>query len=501
MFENDADTNSSPSQNNDTNNTAAEYLRRAAQACAAGDAVLGMHLYLAAFEKATHGAYMPNDAAIDGLRQAWRLACKLKERSLAEYIFEKLEPYMTPDEVAECAEQLQRLALDKLEEFGLTREDLEDMTDMISQDFLGLSSAPFMMKVEHRETGAPSLMPFRKEERKAIEKAGGEPQLSEKAEGKAASVSNAEYIEKLTYRDIVGFRDAVKTMNGFGVGMQDDPQFQELVETLNVRHGLKKMPIIDTYLFRAPVREDANQFMSATLGEIGLPAIRMHMEENLQGMPVLCVMAQADNQPKLNAAKNAFEGGGILVLEDVDLWGSPLADAGSDEMGMFAYAQLSRGAREAINLIRSAVENPEVYVLASAGGDGEIDGFFYDLLDPVTVVDIDDPSPSERADLWIRIASEHPSMRSIDRSALVRYSAGMSRFDIYMAAREAVEDAYKASLVARRYMPVTADNMFEKLAAYQPLDSDEYRQLEDAVIEDFRAQIDRIDDLLNGMGD
>lgn len=501
MFENDADTNSSPSQNNDTNNTAAEYLRRAAQTCAAGDAVLGMHLYLAAFEKATHGAYMPNDAAIDGLRQAWRLACKLKERSLAEYIFEKLEPYMTPDEVAECAEQLQRLALDKLEEFGLTREDLEDMTDMISQDFLGLSSAPFMMKVEHRETGAPSLMPFRKEERKAIEKAGEEPQLSEKAEGKAASVSNAEYIEKLTYRDIVGFRDAVKTMNGFGVGMQDDPQFQELVETLNVRHGLKKMPIIDTYLFRAPVREDANQFMSATLGEIGLPAIRMHMEENLQGMPVLCVMAQADNQPKLNAAKNAFEGGGILVLEDVDLWGSPLADAGSDEMGMFAYAQLSRGAREAINLIRSAVENPEVYVLASAGGDGEIDGFFYDLLDPVTVVDIDDPSPSERADLWIRIASEHPSMRSIDRSALVRYSAGMSRFDIYMAAREAVEDAYKASLVARRYMPVTADNMFEKLAAYQPLDSEEYRQLEDAVIEDFRAQIDRIDDLLNGMGD
>lgn len=501
MFENDADTNSSPSQNNDTNNTAAEYLRRAAQACAAGDAVLGMHLYLAAFEKATHGAYMPNDAAIDGLRQAWRLACKLKERSLAEYIFEKLEPYMTPDEVAECAEQLQRLALDKLEEFGLTREDLEDMTDMISQDFLGLSSAPFMMKVEHRETGAPSLMPFRKEERKAIEKAGEEPQLSEKAEGKAASVSNAEYIEKLTYRDIVGFRDAVKTMNGFGVGMQDDPQFQELVETLNVRHGLKKMPIIDTYLFRAPVREDANQFMSATLGEIGLPAIRMHMEENLQGMPVLCVMAQADNQPKLNAAKNAFEGGGILVLEDVDLWGSPLADAGSDEMGMFAYAQLSRGAREAINLIRSAVENPEAYVLASAGGDGEIDGFFYDLLDPVTVVDIDDPSPSERADLWIRIASEHPSMRSIDRSALVRYSAGMSRFDIYMAAREAVEDAYKASLVARRYMPVTADNMFEKLAAYQPLDSEEYRQLEDAVIEDFRAQIDRIDDLLNGMGD
>lgn len=498
MFENDADTNSSPSQNNDTNNSSAEYLRRAAQACSAGDAVLGMHLYLAAFEKASHGAYMPDSAAIDGLRQAWRLACKLKERSLAEYIFEKLEPYMSPEEVAQSAEQLQRLALDKLEEFGLTREDLEDMTDMISQDFLGLSAAPFMMKVEHRESGAPSLVPLGKGGSKELRKASAEGKGAEQEDTQPAS---PEYLERLTYRDIVGFRDAIATMNGFGVGMQDDPQFQELVETLNVRHGLKKMPIIDTYLFRAPVREDANQFMTATLGEIGLPAIRMHMEENLQGMPVLCVMAQADNQPKLNAARNSFEGGGVLVLEDVDLWGSPIADAAADDMGMFTYAQLSRGAREAINLIRSAVENPEVYVLASAGGDGEIDGFFYDLLDPVTLVDIDDPSPSERADLWIRIATEHPSMRSIDRSALVRYSAGMSRFDMYMAAREAVEDAYKASLVARRYQPVKADNMFEKLAAYQPLDSEEYRQLEDAVIEDFRVEIDRIDDLLNGMGD
>lgn len=530
MFENDADTNSSPSQNNDKGNSSAEYLRRAGQACAAGDTVLGMHLYLAAFEKAANGAYVPESAAIEGLRQAWRLACALKERSLAEYIFEKLEPYMTPEEVAQSAEQLQRLALDKLEEFGLTRDDLEDMADMISQDFLGFAVPPVMMRVEHREIGSPSSALSRKEQPRDAQAATQAPdaasdgasrgsgpsqvpaaqapddtvgpgKVNASEKGMGQPLADVKFEERLTYRDIVGFRDAIAAMHSFGVGMQDDPQFQELVETLNVRHGLKKMPVIDTYLFQAPVREDANQFMTATLGEIGLPAIRMRMEENLQGMPVLCVMAQADRQPKLNAAKNAFEGGGVLVLEDIDLWGSPFADAGPDDMGMFAYAQLSRGAREAVNLIRSAVENPEVYVLASVGGDGEIDGFFYDLLDPVTVIDIDDPSPSERADLWIRIASEHPSMRAIDRSALVRYSAGMSRFGICMAAREAVEDAYKASLVARRYQPVKADRMFEKLAAYQPLDSEEYRQLEDAVVNDFRAELNRIDDLLNGTGE
>ena len=106
--------------------------------------------------------------------------------------------------------------------------------------------------------------------------------------------------------------------------MQHDERFQELVELLNARHGLDRMPASDALLFRSPAREDANRFMAATLGELGLPAIRMHMEENLQGMPVLCVMAQADRQPKLNAARNAFEGAGVLMLEDLDLWMSPM---------------------------------------------------------------------------------------------------------------------------------------------------------------------------------
>ena len=80
----------------------------------------------------------------------------------------------------------------------------------------------------------------------------------------------------------------------------------------------------------------------------------------------------------------------------------------------------------------------------------------------------------------------------------MRLSSRMPRYDIYMAAREAIEEAYKASLVARRYVPVTADNLFDKLAAYQPLDSDEYRALEDAVVRDFRRDLDHLDDLLKG---
>ncbi len=80
----------------------------------------------------------------------------------------------------------------------------------------------------------------------------------------------------------------------------------------------------------------------------------------------------------------------------------------------------------------------------------------------------------------------------------MRYSANMPRYDMYMAAREAVEEAYKLGLVTRKYQPVTRDNIFDKLAAYQPLDSREYHELEEAVVRDFRRDLSHIDDLLRG---
>ena len=71
-----------------------DYLLRAKDACAQGDAVLGMHLYLTAFEKAAGAAGDPSPEAVDALKKAWDLACDLKERSLAEYIFGKLDPFL-----------------------------------------------------------------------------------------------------------------------------------------------------------------------------------------------------------------------------------------------------------------------------------------------------------------------------------------------------------------------------------------------------------------------
>lgn len=636
MFE-DSGTSSSPSQNNEFDSSVGAYLARAVKACASGESELGLHLYLTAYEQGCKPDGRPSPDAAHALRKAWMLAVELKHRSLAEYIFEKLEPLLDANELSVCAEQLQRMALDKLQEFGLSREDLEDMTEMISQDYLGLGSPGRLMKIEHMTvpTGSLSSNPFVNHRSNASE-AADEPGAGERAQDGAASVSKPEAVEagatqdrsadgpvaqgevahagaaeqrdadepqgdddlkgyaaeneaagcaavgtealasaktpaaletpvasaepavpeapaasvepaaseapaasaepsaseapaasegtdastapaaaeassgalmdnadahavmstleNISYRDLAGYGRAISVMRDFGIGMQNDPHFQSLVRMLNRRHGFDRMPAADSFVFRAAAREDAHRFMTATLGEIGLPAIRMHMEENLQGLPVLCVMAQADHHPKMNAARNAIEGAGVLLLEDLDLWVSPLMEA-EEDYGVIMPG-LSRAAREAINLIRSAVENPEVFVLASAADTGEIEGFFFDLLEPLTVVDIDYPDEAERGELWDEIARDHPSLRELDRDELVRFTAGMPRYDIYMAARESVEDAYKESLMRRRYVPVALDNLYEKLAAYQPLDSDEYRALEDAVVADFaRGLDDDLDDL------
>ena len=120
MFEN---TNAPLGSRDEGAESPENYLARATAACEAGDARLGLHLYLAAFEQAAEASEVPSEDAIMGLKQAWRVACSTKERALAEYIFERLEPFLTNDEAEACATQLQGLAFDRLAEFGFSRDD------------------------------------------------------------------------------------------------------------------------------------------------------------------------------------------------------------------------------------------------------------------------------------------------------------------------------------------------------------------------------------------
>ena len=96
----------------------------------------GMHLYLAAFEQAVKGSLEPDEGE-GRTPSAWELACRSKGAVDAEYIFRAHGAVHGRWESMRCAEELQRLALDKLEEFGLSREDIEYGGDDL-RHFLGL---------------------------------------------------------------------------------------------------------------------------------------------------------------------------------------------------------------------------------------------------------------------------------------------------------------------------------------------------------------------------
>ena len=200
----------------------------------------------------------------------------------------------------------------------------------------------------------------------------------------------------------------------------------------------------------------------------------------------------------MNHAHNRFDGPGILVIDDLDTWAMPQIPESADGIAGFMMANMSRGAREAVNLIHSAVEDPDVYVLATATTQGDVDPFFYDLLEPISIIDIALPTDGERSAIWAEIMHDHPSMRGLDLAAITRFSAGLPRYDIYMAARAALEEAYKTGLVQRMYLPVTQQNVFDKIAACQPLDSDEYRAIEDEVVRTFRDELENLEDLIDG---
>lgn len=569
-------------------NSSQAYLQRAASAVEEGDIVLGIHLYLAAYERALRENRIPSEAVLEGMTKAWDLVIRAKQRSLAEYIFEKLEAFWTPEEMARHAQELQELAFDKLEEYGLDRSLVEDMADMVSQDLMDATddvlyrydgdvvdntALPLKrsakngqpsLKAENdklneasvkgsissgveQKTANPSsqnnpsddpasvskekdfaaLNPAALTSSSSEERNGGVhdednagvdkgaleiesavipsdsplaaafAQLTNLATGAAPKETQEAPQQQFNYRNLVGFDRAIASMAKLGVGRAKDPEFAQFLEMLNFRHGMPGMPGLGTLIFRSPAREDANCFMVATVGELGLPAVRMRLDRNAMGQVVLCVMASPNFKARLSGvSRSGFDSPTVVVLEDLDLWDLPFFDGSFDDVQSLLTIQLSRGAREALALVQAALTSPEATVLISASEPSEIDPFFWDLIGDHRFVDIDLPDEDERRKIWLSEQSQHPSMRGLNRGQLVDFSRGLSRFEIYAISNESVEEAYRESVAQNTFCAVETDKVLMRLSNFQPLESEEYKRMEDLAVDHFRKELANIDDLL-----
>lgn len=625
-MENNADFSNNSLSDNASNSSSA-YLRRAAAAADAGDFLLSIHLYMAAFERSLQESLVPSQAVLEGMDRAWGLAITTRQRSLAEYIFEKLEPYWTDDQTENRAEELQRLAFDKLEEFGLPRDAIEEMADMMADGtFFGEAIGPEVLfsfdgvdgsgsvsstpaahsahqsssttsttpaafatasplddevdLVEAHEIGSTEDVDGSSSSKEHAKTPSSDRSLSEalsSAEnmaniaqslledmvakategaagtgaatgvnasanagagtagtGAAASAANINPLEMLSslgitpveidaqalaqaaglapkdqtpqaprvnFSNIVGYDHAIETMGRLGIGKNNDPQFQDFVAFLNQRHGVTKPPALGTVLFSGDAREDISFFMVSTVSEMQTPALRMRMDRNALGQSVLVVMASSDFKTRINnVVKNGFEAPAVLILEDLDLWEMPDFEPNFDDMSGFMQAQVSRGAREAMMLVAMALESPDVTVFISARDPQAIDPFFSDLISTYEHVVIDLPDEEERKALWRAAQEEHPSMRGLDVEKLVRYSRYLSRYDINYVVGESVDEAYRKSLEANRFIAVHTEDILLRLSNYQAPESEEYQEMESYVIDHFSQELNRLsswEDLLS----
>ena len=625
-MENNADFSNNSLSDNASNSSSA-YLRRAAAAADAGDFLLSIHLYMAAFERSLQESLVPSQAVLEGMDRAWGLAITTRQRSLAEYIFEKLEPYWTDDQTENRAEELQRLAFDKLEEFGLPRDAIEEMADMMADGtFFGEAIGPEVLfsfdgvdgsgsvsstpaaHSAHQSSSTTSTTPaafaaasslddevdlVEAHEIESTEDVNGSSSSKEHAKtpssdrslsealssaenmaniaqslledmvakategaagtgaatgvnasanagagtagtGAAASAANINPLEMLSslgitpveidaqalaqaaglapkdqtpqaprvnFSNIVGYDHAIETMGRLGIGKNNDPQFQDFVAFLNQRHGVTKPPALGTVLFSGDAREDISFFMVSTVSEMQTPALRMRMDRNALGQSVLVVMASSDFKTRINnVVKNGFEAPAVLILEDLDLWEMPDFEPNFDDMSGFMQAQVSRGAREAMMLVAMALESPDVTVFISARDPQAIDPFFSDLISTYEHVVIDLPDEEERKALWRAAQEEHPSMRGLDVEKLVRYSRYLSRYDINYVVGESVDEAYRKSLEANRFIAVHTEDILLRLSNYQAPESEEHQEMESYVIDHFSQELNRLsswEDLLS----
>ena len=273
-----------------------DYLSRAQYAVESGDRILGIHLYLAAFEQSILENIVPSEESVNGMRAAWDLAVDARQHSLAEYIFEKLKPFVSAEELSRKADQLQDVALDRLEEFGFSREAIEDMAEMINDDLFNL---PPDLLYRYEDDNVPSPFSFLDLSSKSdsasnendaasiaeasdrAEEVKAEPIEPEQKEANPTAEADEEPLElpafplpnlkgakiahidlsgkkkkkkkapevHFDYSTIHGFSRAIEEMKRLGVGRMRDPQFKEFVKMLNFRHGVSRMPQLGTLVF------------------------------------------------------------------------------------------------------------------------------------------------------------------------------------------------------------------------------------------------------------
>jgi hypothetical protein len=464
------------------------FLDAAEDAATNGQARLAIHLFCAAFEISEQEGLAPAPRVLEGLRKAWALAFEQGDRSTAEAIFGELLPYNSSEQTEQGMLQLQELAVNQLEEMGLSKADLEGMAQAVSSelahyggeemvnslrgalDRLGAMSKPELgiQKTPNRDIVAANTVD------KDDKSGGGEP--------------------KLTYTTLAGYDTALERMQEFGFLAAGDGVYRQFVEQTAAMHGLSGLALMDHFVFYGPSREDVAIFAHATAGEIGWPVLDMQIDLDLQGNGSIKLSGPFKRNlfgpPDLAEISTPC----VLLIENIDY----LQDMFSNEQrAMSRDKKVGPGHHgrsmqtEVMGYLRALLYKNGIFLIATAERPGALREPLLSLIGSHQEIEIGSPTRYERGDILNWFASEHPSFTELDFDELSRLSEGVSRHDLVMASRAAVESAYRESLKSGWFHKVSFSEVLAQLVPLVDHDAPIYQQLEDAAVAQFTRDLEK----------
>lgn len=514
-------------------------LESAALAEQGGNARLAIHLYCAAFEAAQENTSGVDERTLEGLRQAWSLACEQGDRATAETIFNDLAPYNSEEQTQRALLELQLMASEQL---GLEKEEMEDMAIAFAD---GIRKAGIDVDALMRHIDSAQAFPAKRID--LGELISSLPSSTQETKSKAPDAAPQEAVAEISekgyraeelhpelhYENLSGYELVKEKMRVFGIVDSKDTKMHGFLQQAESFHGVSGPILSQNFLFVGSSREDCGIFAQATANELGWPVITMIVDVNEMGDGSIRVAAPVKRSlfgpPRLMDLPNPC----TLVIQNIDIlqdlfWGEEqamgsnnghsgykFAEEGNRPTytnrppgmptgapgGMGAQGQQRSFQHEILSYLGAFFARGGVFVIATSASSSieqplVLSEQLESLLGDMAEIAVDGPTLEERRRVLVSFAKEHPSLHDLDMKSLARLSDGMSRYELVSSCYRAVEYAYSESLKTQRHQMVTLEAVLREFMQYLVQGSSTYRLVEDYLVARFAEDLES--DLFQG---
>ncbi|MDR1088667.1 MAG: hypothetical protein LBL23_05295 [Coriobacteriales bacterium] len=504
-----------------------------------GNSRLAIHLYCAAFEASQDNTDGINEQTLSGLRKAWVLACKHGDRAAAETIFNDLVPYNSDEQTRVALAELQEMAMGQL---GLDREEMEDMAlaladeirdagidvDALVERFGGIENA-MVRKIDLNNIPHSLLEDLADSFQTSLAEVTG-TSADGSRELQVPDVQGEEFgLEdihpELRYADLAGFEQAKERMRAFGIIDPNDTELRNFLRQAESFHGVSGPVLTQNFLFVGSSREDCGIFAQSTANEIGWPVVTMIVDVNEFGDGTIKLAAPVKRPffgpPRITDLPNPC----TLVIQNIDIlqelfWNEEQAI--SNGQGPYGFRHTEEYPKppgmnpnigrppgvpsgvhtcprslqhEIIGYLGALFARGGVFVIAtSALASPEHPLILSEQLEALlgipSEIAVDAPTLDERQRVLSSFSKEHPSFHDLDKASLACLSEGMSRYEIAVSCRQAVEEAYSESLKKQRHQMVSLEVVLTQFMRFLAQDSPTYHMVEDYLVALFAANLE-----------